>query len=294
MNANDYFNGFHHKLEAENSEPPPPHIDGKFIPGFRLQRQRSPQFSIDFLRTGRRGRWKFEGHCEDHPSRLGISESSARPLALKARPKNNQPYIHERGNFLTSSIRSKNSFQYGYVEALVKMGDPSEVSSSFCLREIPFPSKALKTDVGKSERKIKIFDYGTSTEDLIGITIEELYQTSLSYKPNVEQEDCVQAHKSMGMERNLSTQKFIKVGLLWTDKQICWYLNDVLFREENVGGTSDANRRGHMENFCGEGAPNLHIQFHRSLLHRFQDQKNDDEMNSKDDYNIYYIRTWLL
>lgn len=224
-------------------------------------------------------------------------------LLLKARQEEPSAELRKKGyhGYSTSFVRSKNSFTYGYVEIACKLGD-STISSSFWLKEVPRwvpPGKV----VGRREREIDVFEYSTSKASKPWkddqVKFANIFHTNTHWHYEWAQREKRVGH---ALERyrdckvDLSQQGVVKVGILWGRDRICWYLNDELVREEKRDGRTEFNLQGHFQQFVGQDAPRMHIQFDRETMPGFFGvPTEDDKMHTHNgDFKIYYCRTWEM
>lgn len=75
------------------------------------------------------------------------------------------------------------------------------------------------------------------------------------------------------MDKDLSKENFIKLGLLWTE--LYWFLNDDLVRELNHNGLFKDVK--------------MHVTFDREYLMSFGEPDENDRMRA---FRIHYCRCW--
>ncbi|KAI0565506.1 Glycoside hydrolase 16 [Gracilaria domingensis] len=170
--------------------------------------------------------------------------------------------------FYTGSfVRSKSTITYGYFETMVKLGDCG-LSSAFWLKER-----------GGREREIDVFEYSTSANRDEARRRPLAHQFLMNLHSFERRGKLCTDHdhsRSVNVDADLSKQD-LKVGLLWTSTQICWYLNDTLVREcDHAGEFRNAKMR---------------VQFDREYFNWLGDPCDGDAYG---DFEVKYIRTWQL
>lgn len=297
-------------LNPRNDLQPPPYVTADR--GYRWRSQRSWDLSTEFEKAEHQktfDRWwnydlkwrngdAWKGSKPGFFSSSNVSLDRNEPLTLRAKRETASAELERLGykDISTSFVRSYAEITYGYVEILCRLGD-STVSSAFWLKEVPYTdSVGIKRHERK--REIDVFEYSTSQKAhswLKGSKFENIFHTNTHWKEERQGAPDNEAADFVDVGRNLSKEQFLKVGILWGREKICWYLNDGLVREEKVDGNTSFNRGGHFNQFVGEDAPKMHIQFDRETMGWFGEPGFGDKMSAVEgDFKVYYCRTWKM
>lgn len=169
--------------------------------------------------------------------------------------------------FYTSFVKSTKPITYGYTELACKLGD-SALSSAFWLKEHE-----------KTKREVDVFEYSTAAKTFRGVPFSNFFLTNLHVFENPRSGNSTyKKAKSINMRTDLSKEKVVKVGLLWTKEKLIWLLNDDIVREVIHNGIFQDTK--------------MHVQFDREYLSWFgEPHHTDDRMG---DFHVYYCRTWQL
>lgn len=230
--------------EAGPFAPPPQYV--KPSKGMRWEKDWDMSDEFDRFRGawGRKSRWiRYNPHWAGRGigwfsyrnvyierGSLFVASREEQPTDEVLRVMKRDPKLLGFRKYSTGFIRTREKRKYGYFEIYCKLMD-SAISSAFWFGS-------------RKDFEIDVFEYSTSSKPPTnGRQFRNLFMmnTHVFRGPKKEIDDASPIEVDVG--RDLSKEK-IKVGLLWTEEHIVWYLNDVEVRRKK---NTDWHTRLHLQ-----------------------------------------------